>query len=58
VHRLQAGAGQRGQGLGREPRVGVDLGRERRDLRLGQLADGLAQQLVLFSRRVHQRFSW
>ena len=49
VHRLQAGAGQGIERLGREPRLGVDRGGERGDLRLGDLADGLPQQFVLFA---------
>jgi hypothetical protein len=58
VHRVQAGAGQRVQRLGGEPRVRVDLGGKRRDLRLRELAGRLAQQFVLFAKRVHQRCSW
>ncbi len=58
VHRLQPGPGQGVERLGREPCLGVDRGRERGDLRLGDLTGGLPQQLVLFAQRVHQRRSW
>jgi alkylation response protein AidB-like acyl-CoA dehydrogenase len=48
VHGVHPGAGQRVERLLREPGFRVDRGCERGDLRLGDVADRLAQHLVLF----------
>ena len=52
VHGLQVGLDQGVVRLLREPRLLVDLGRVRRDLVVGQLADRLAKRLVLLGQGV------
>jgi hypothetical protein len=49
---VEAGRGQRLLRLDREPRLGVDLGRERGDLPLGDVAHGGPDRLVLLGQCV------
>src|SRR3712207_6267538 len=55
VRGVEPGRGQRLLRLDRKTRLGVDLRRERRDLPLGDVADGLADGLVLLGQGVEPR---
>ncbi|GAA3302988.1 hypothetical protein GCM10020295_50370 [Streptomyces cinereospinus] len=57
MHRVQVVGHQRVQRLLREARLLVHRGGVRRDLRLGQRADGVAEHLVLLRRAVQVEIS-